>query len=189
MSKSNPRLWISFAGMAFACAFGGAGAQAASKLPTGDPCTVVPLADVQKAFPGAKAGVRNRKLEQYGSTQCVYSDAKGQVIFGVEERYGTNTALEEAKGEALAFLDPTMQPEKRNVRYETLTAIGLGNEAVAFVEVGDAKRGILGDGALLVMRRGQHTLSLHSPVLPKRDRAAALKVFEELGRIAAKRLE
>ena len=37
---------------------GSAVAQSPKKVPSGDPCTVVPLADVQKAFPGAKPGVR-----------------------------------------------------------------------------------------------------------------------------------
>jgi hypothetical protein len=32
-------------------------------------------------------------------------------------------------------------------------------------------------------------LTLMSPELPKRDRAAALKVYEDLGRIAARRLD
>lgn len=168
-------------------AFGPTEVRASGKVPAGDPCTLIPLADVQKAFPGARAGVRNRKLEEYGSTQCAWSDAKGQVLFGVEERYGSNTALEEAKGEAGAFLDPTLAVAKRSVRYETLK--GVAPEAVAFVEVGDPKRGILGDGALLVMRRGTHTMSLMSPVLPRRDRAEAFKVFEELGRIAARRFD
>jgi len=177
------------AALALACTCAHAMAQAPTKLPTGDPCTVVPLAEVLKAFPDAKPGVRSRRVEQYGSTQCAYSNAQGQVIFAVEERYGSNTAKEEAQGEATAFLDPLMPAAKRNVRYETLTAIGLGNEAVAFVEKGDAKRGILGDGSLLVLRRGQHTLSLMSPVLPQRERAAALKAYEVLGRVAAKRLD
>lgn len=178
--------------LVLACAFGPALAQAPakSKLPSGDPCTVVPLAEVQKAFPGAKAGVRNLEHEKLIAwTQCAYRDAKGAVVFAVEEGHGSTSALEEAQGEASGFLDPLSDAAKRAVRYETLTAIGLGKEAVAFVEVGDAKRGILGDGALLVMHKGQRTVTLASPVLAKRDRAAALKVFEELGRIAAKRLE
>jgi hypothetical protein len=174
--------------LAFGFACGPALAQAGNhKLPTGDPCTVVPLAEVQKVFPGAKPGVRNRRLEEYGSTQCAWSDSRGQVVFGIQESYGSNSAMEEAKGQATAFLDPMMSPSKARVRYETLT--GIAPEAVAFVESGDNKRGILGDGSLLVLRKGQHTLVLMSPELPKRDRAAALKVYEDLGRIAARRLE
>jgi hypothetical protein len=173
---------------ALAFGVGSAFAQAGKhKLPPGDPCTAVPLAEVQKAFPGAKAGVRDRHLEEYGSTQCAWSDARGQVVFAFQENYGSNSALEEAQGQASAFLDPGMSPTKAKVRYEKLS--GIAPEAVAFVEPADPKRGILGDGSLLVLRKGQHTMVLMSPVLPKRDRAAALKVYEDLGRIAAKRLD
>jgi hypothetical protein len=77
----------------------------------------------------------------------------------------------------------------RNVRYEILTGVGLGNEAVAFVEARDDKSGIVSEGAMLTLHRGQRTLWLTSPVLPSHDRAAALKTFETLGRIAAKRLD
>jgi hypothetical protein len=77
----------------------------------------------------------------------------------------------------------------RNMRYEVLTGVGLGNEAVAYVEARDEKRGIVTDGAMLTLHRGERTLWLTSPVLPARDRAAALKTFEALGRIAAKRLD
>ena len=189
MRINTQRSCSTLAALALACAFGSSLTQAAEnpKLPAGDPCTVVPLAEVQKAFPGAKSGVRNRRLEEYGSTQCAWSDSRDKVVFAVQESYGSNTAMQEAQGNAIAFLDPTMLQSKASVRYETLS--GIAPEAVAFVEPGDPKRGILGDGSLLVLRKGQHTLLLMSPMLPKRDRAAALKVYEDLGRIAARRLE
>jgi hypothetical protein len=183
------RAWPALAAFALACTLGSALAQAPGKhkLPAGEPCTVVPLADLQKAFPGVKAGVRDRRLEEYGSTQCAWSDSRGQVVFGFQESYGSNSAMEEAQGQATAFLDPRMPAAKAKVRYEKLS--GIAPEAVAFVETGDPKRGILGDGSLLVLRKGEHTLVLMSPELPKRDRAAALKVYEDLGRLAAKRLD
>ena len=168
---------------------GSAIAQAPSKVPSGDPCTVVPLSDVQKAFPGAKPGVRSTRIEKYGLTECAWKDGGGQVLFNIQEFYGSDTAMEEAQGIASGFLDPSKLGTARNVRYEILTTVGLGNEAVAFVEARDVKRGIVSDGAMLVLHRGQRTLFLTSPVLQERDRAAALKTFEALGQIAAKRLD
>ena len=171
---------------------GGASAQApktATKLPSGDPCTVVPLSDVQKAFPGAKPGVRSTRIEKYGLTECAWKDGGGQVLFNIQEFYGSDTAMEEAQGIASGFLDPSKLGTARNVRYEILTTVGLGNEAVAFVEARDVKRGIVSDGAMLTLHRGERTLWLTSPALPARDRAAALKTLEALGRVAAKRLE
>lgn len=168
---------------------GGAIAQAPPKVPSGDPCTVVPLSDVQKAFPGAKAGVRSTRIEKYGLTECTWKDGGGAVVFVVQEFYGSDSAMDEAKGMANGFVDPLKAASARNLRYEVLSGVGLGNEAVAIVEARDDKRGILSDGAMLVLHRGQRTLFLTSPVLQARDRAAALKTFEVLGRIAAKRLD
>lgn len=169
---------------------GSAVAQApAKKVPSGDPCTVVPLSDVRKAFPGAKPGERSTRIEKYGLTECSWKDGGGVVVFGVQEFFGNDSAMDEAKGMSFGLVDPFKQADKRNIRYEVLSGVGLGNEAVAFIEARDDKRGILSEGAMLTLHRGQRTLWLTSPVLPARDRAAALKTFEVLGRIAAKRLE
>jgi hypothetical protein len=171
-----------------ACHVGSAVAQAPKKVPAGDPCAVVPLFEVQKAFPGAKPGERVTWKEKYGVTECGWKDGSGVVVFGVQEFYGNDTAMVEAQSMALGMLDGRVA-NARNVRYEVLSGVGLGNEAVAFVEPRDAKRGIVSEGATLTLHRGQRTLWLTSPVLPARDRAAALKTFEALGRIAAKRLD
>lgn len=157
----------------------------ANKLPSGDPCTVVPLSEVQRAFPGAKAGVRDTGKQKYGVTECDWKDASGAIVFGVQELYGKDSAMEEARG--LGFALGGGKPA--NVRYEILAGVGLGNEAVAFVEPTDAKRGVVTAGAMLAMHRGDRTLWLTSPTLPQRDRAAALKALETLGRIAVKRLD
>jgi hypothetical protein len=167
---------------------GSAIAQAPTKVPSGDPCTVVPLSDVQKAFPGAKAGVRSTRIEKYGITECTWKDGGGVVVFGVQEFYGKDSAMDELRSFALAMVD-MKAANARNVRYEVLAGVGLGNEAVAFVEPIDAKRGIVSEGAMLALHCGERTLWLTSTVLPARDRATALKTFEALGRIAAKRLD
>lgn len=167
---------------------GGAGAQTPKKLPSGDPCTVVPLSDVQKAFPGAKPGVRSTRVEKYGLTECEWKDGSGVAVFGVQEFYGRDNAMDELRSFGMAMVEGKAA-NARNLRYEILTGVGLGSEAVAFVETSDAPRGIVSKGAMLALHRGERTLFLTSPVLPERDRAAALKTFEVLGRIAAKRLD
>lgn len=167
---------------------GSAVAQPTIKVPSGDPCTVVPLADVQKAFPGAKPGERDKRQEKYGVTECSWKDSGGIVVFGVQEFYGSSTAMVETQSFAMAMVGGNTG-NARNLRYENLTGIGLGNEAVAFVEARDPKRGIVSDGAMLTLHRGERTLWLTSPALPARDRAAALRTFETLGRIAVKRLD
>ncbi len=159
----------------------------AKKLPDGDPCTIVSLADVQKVFPGAKAGERSKRLEEYGITECSWKGANGQIVITAQESYnGGKSAHEDALGMAQGFTNPLDQRALKNVRIEAFPALGV--DAAAFVETADKARGILGDGALLELRRGPHNISLGSGELPHRDRGAALKAFEELGRVAAKRL-
>ncbi len=158
----------------------------AKKLPQGDPCTIVSASDVQRVFPGAKAE-RSKRLEEYGITECGWKGANGQVVLAVQESYNSGTsAREDALGMAQGFTDPLDRRALKNVRIEAFP--GLGVDAAAFVETADKARGILGDGALMELRSGQHNISLGSADLPRRDRAAALKAFEELGRVAAKRL-
>jgi hypothetical protein len=166
------------------------GGQPAPKtLPAGDPCAVLSLADVQKVFPGARAGERSRRLEEYGITECGWKGPNNLLVLAVQESYtGANTtAREEALGMAQGFTDPLKPQSLKNVRIESFA--GLGVDAAAFVETADPKRGILGDGALMELRRGNHAISLGSGELPHRDRGAALRAFEDLGRTAAKRLQ
>lgn len=188
MFNVDARFLTPLAGLVLAGSFGGAAAQAPPKLPSGDPCAVVPLADVQKVFPGAKPGVRETRKEKYGVTECTWKDSSGVVVLGIQEFYGKDGAMEETKSFGRAIAGGNMA-NARNVRYETLTGIGLGNEAMALVEAVDAKRGIVSDGAMLTLHRGERTLWLTSQVLPQRERIAALKTFELLGRIAVKRLD
>jgi hypothetical protein len=164
------------------------GAKPAQKtVPAGDPCAVLPLADVQKHFPGAKAGERSRRLEEYGITECGWKGAGGQLVLAVQESYNDGSAKGDVQGLAMGITDPLKPQSQRNVRIESFA--GLGVDAAAFVEQADAKRGILGDGAILALRRGQHTVWLMSAELPRRERAAALKAFEDLGRVAGQRLQ
>lgn len=156
------------------------------KLPAGDPCTIVAPADVQKVFPGAKPE-RSKRLEEYGITECGWKNATGQVVLAVQESYNSGkSAREDALGMAQGFTNPLDGKALKNVRIEAFPALGI--DAAAFVETADKARGILGDGALMELRRGTHNISIGSAELPRRDRAAALRALEDLGRVAAKRL-
>ena len=162
------------------------GKPAAKALPTGDPCTILSLADVQKFFPGVKRGDRSKRLEEYGTTECGWKDASGEVVVVVQESYDDGaSAKEDALGMAQGFTDPLKNQSLKNVRIESFPSLG---DAAAFVETADPKRGILGDGAFLALRKGGHIVSIGSSELTHRDRAAALKVFAEFGRVAVKRL-
>jgi hypothetical protein len=161
-------------------------APAPVKLPAGDPCAILPLAEVRKVFPGAKAGERSRRLEEYGSTECGWKDAKGLVLVAVQESYSKGSAREDVEGLSMGFTDPLNPQARKAVKIEGVA--GLGEDAAAFVERADAARGILSDGAMLSVRRGEHTIWLMTNQLSRRDRAEALKSLGDLGRVAAKRL-
>lgn len=156
------------------------------KLPVGDPCAILPLAEVRKVFPDAKAGERSRRLEKYGLTECGWKDGKGLVLVAVQESYSQGSAREDVEGMSIGFTDPLNPLASKAVRIERVA--GLGEDAAAFVERADAARGILSDGAMLSVRRGEHTIRLMSNQLSRRDRADALKSLGELGKAAAKRL-
>jgi hypothetical protein len=162
--------------------------QASTKVPSGDPCTVVPLPEVKKAFPSAKPGARDTRIEKYGITECVWKDSNGVMLFGVQEFYGRSSAKEEAQNLGQAMVEGNVA-NALNVRYETLKGVGLGNEAVAIVEATDSKRGIVSAGAMLTIHRGERTLFLTTRTLPASERAETLKTLEALGKVAAKRLD
>ena len=153
----------------------------------------MPLADVKKAFPESKPRVRSTRIEKYGITECIWKDGGGIDVLMLQESYESFAAMEEAKSNASGLVDPTKLAAMRNVRFEFLNSVGLGNGAVAFVEAPNAKRGIVRELSelvlVLVLQRGQRMLVMASLSLYKRVRAAALKTLEALGTIAAKRLD
>jgi hypothetical protein len=158
----------------------------AQAIPAGNPCDILSASDVQKAFPGAKAGERSMRLEEYGITECSWKGPKGQVVLAVQESSSKGSVKEDIMGMAQGFTDPLKSNSLNNVRFESFG--DLGSPAMGFVEKADPARSILGDGAMLIMRNGDHTISLGSSELAQRDRAAALKTLDELGKAAAKRL-
>jgi hypothetical protein len=68
-----------------------------------------------------------------------------------------------------------------------LLAVQEWDDAAGFVESADAARGILSDGALMSIRRGERTIWLLTNQLSRRERADALKSLGHLGRVAARR--
>lgn len=160
---------------------------AAKAIPVGNPCDILSTSDVQKAFPGAKAGERSSRLEQYGITECSWKGPTGQVLLAVQESSSKGTVKEDIMGMAQGFTDPLKANSVNKVRFESFN--DLGAPAMGFVEKADPARSILGDGAMLIMRNADHTISLGSGELAERDRGAALKTLGELGKTAAKRFK
>lgn len=107
--------------------------------------------------------------------------------FAVQVDTGEQGTIEnEIRGMSLMLLDPLKPGSEQNVRYETVKDVG--DEARAIVETADVKKGFLTDSAVLVAQRKGLQLIVMSTQLAQRDRNSALKVLEDLGRAAVKRL-
>ena len=163
---------------------GGSGVK--KRLPPGDPCTVLSLADIQKVFPNVKKAERNVDLEKYEIIECRWVNSDGGPLFVVQEWLGTSSAKDEARGMASRLVDPTKSQSAKNVRVEMLPSIGV--DAAAIVETADAARGIMAASAALFMSNGEVTMMVGGGDMAGKDRTAVLKSLEELGKIAAKRL-
>lgn len=149
-----------------------------------DPCALLTLPEVQQAFPDAKPGVPDRKLENRGITRCSWSYPTGRLLLMASEE--DESAKDGAQGLTLTFLDPLQNSAGRQVRYESLP--GVGDEAVAVVERADKVKGFAQDGAILVVRRGKRQVAAMSSDLARRERADALRVLTQLGKAIAARL-
>ena len=114
---------VTLLALSIAGPMGNAVAQApAKKVPSGDPCSVVPLADVQKAFLGTKLGVCSTRVEKYGLTECERKGGGAVVEFGVQEFYGKDSAKVEAQGMAIGFVVPLRDnAQPANPSYEIRT--------------------------------------------------------------------
>ena len=159
---------------------------AASRLAqTHDPCSLLTTAEVQRVFPGSKAGSVNRTQEKAGIVSCTWDYPTGILSIiggdGLEE-----SVKEEARGWIDVFLDPLRQDAARHVRYESLA--GVGDEAIAIVERQDKTKGFMQSGAILVVRRGSKQVAVMSSTLALRERTDALHALAELGKAVAGRL-
>jgi hypothetical protein len=160
-------------------------AQKPSASALGNPCQLLTDAEVRTVFTGAKAGRVDRRREEYGLVDCIWEYPGGS--FGLQLSAAPSQSFdEEVKGNTTGFLDPMKGGAERAIRFEKLT--GVGDRATAIVEATDRNRGILTNIAMLIAQRGKREIVLGSPDLVKRDRAAALKALQDLGKAAASRL-
>lgn len=151
-----------------------------------DACALLTTAEVQQAFPGSKPGRADRPLESAGIVRCVWDSRDGQLLLVAGEDAAEDTPKDEAETLALGLVNPARADALRPVRFEILP--GVGDAAIAVVERRDEAKGILQDGAILVVRRGKRQVAIMATALARRDRSEALRVLGELGRAIARRL-
>jgi hypothetical protein len=151
-----------------------------------DPCALLTAAEIQQAFPGSRAGRADRPLEAAGMLRCVWDSPDGHLFLVAGGDAAEDTPKDEAETLALGLVNPARVDALRPVRFENLP--GVGDTAVAVVERRDEAKGILQDGAILVVRRGKRQVSIMAPAFARRDRSEALRVLGELGKAIARRL-
>lgn len=152
--------------------------------PTDDPCALVPDGEVAKFFPGASSGERDHKLDQYGIATCTWDTTLSTFMAQIYTAKGS--LAEEMRGRMLGSIDPLKPGAGAKVRYDAVS--GLGDEAIVVVEKEDAQQGILGDVAVIGMRRGQRVVVLFNSRLIGGDRAATVAALRAVARGAAARL-
>jgi hypothetical protein len=159
--------------------------EASAAASPGDTCSLLTTAEVASVIPGAKSPERDKSREQYGISACIWDTPRGRLV--VQTWKSQPSAVDnEARGLAEGFVDPLKPGAKNNVRFEKID--GVGEQALAVVEIEDAKRGILNDVAMLVGQRGDQIVVLLSNDLARSERSSALAGLKKLGAAAAKRL-
>lgn len=162
-----------------------AAAQAQSdKPPPGDPCKLLTDAELSSVFQDIKPAKRDTSTDKYGIASCEWKHGGGRFVAQLMK--GEDTIESELRTRAMGIIDPLKSSRSNPVRYVTVK--GVGDAALAFVEPRDEKRGVLNGLAVLIAQRGDKQVVLFSGDLPLRERNAALKVLEDLGRAAVKRL-
>jgi hypothetical protein len=150
-----------------------------------NPCSLLTAGEISAVLPGAKAGKPDASREKYGISACEWSTQNGRFIAQRWQSEG-DSAMDEIRTLMMGIVDPMKSSALANVRFETFT--GIGEQAVAVVEVKDPKRGIIGEAATLVAKRGDQVLMLIAPELTRRDRAKALAALQSLAQKSIGRL-
>ena len=161
-----------------------AGAAAATAAPR-NVCSLLTPAEISAYLPGAKAGKPEASREKYGVTACEW-DTGGGTFFVQNWKSEGDSARDEIEALMLGVVDPMKRNAMANVRFETIQ--GLGDQAVAVVEVKDEKRSILNDAAMLIEKRGDQVLMLAATNAARGDRAKVLAALKSLAQKSLARL-
>lgn len=146
--------------------------------PTVHPCKMLADASVARAVPGAQAGQPADEDAAVGISGCRWPVGAGAVMLQVFDAGSGSLALE-LRSASLELVEIRKPNALAVVRIEQLT--GIGDQAGAYVERLDSKRGILKSGAVLMVQKGGHLAVLRIPQLADGDRVQALAAMKTLG--------
>jgi hypothetical protein len=160
---------------------GGATASAAPR----NICPLLTPAEISAFWPGAKAGKPDFTREKYGITACDWDNDIGTFILQNWKSEG-DSARDEIEALMIAVIDPMKSSAMANIRFETLA--GVGDQAVAVVEVRDEKKSILNEAAMLITKRGDQVLMLAATNAARGDRAKVIAGLKSLAQKSLARL-
>jgi hypothetical protein len=157
---------------------------------SGDACSLLSIEEVRAMLPEVKSAKRNDDLVAQGIASCEWRDAAGKrVLLGLrtwKQDGADDTPTDNAETLAMGMTDPLRGEAQGAVRMEKMPSVG--DDAVAFVEKADSAKGILSQGSLLVVRKGDQLVLLLSSALAGHERSAALRELSTLGKSALRRL-
>ncbi len=142
------------------------------------PCAILTDSSVALAVADAQAGQRVDDDEAVGISACRWPVGAGAVVLQVFDAGPGSLAdhLRAASLEVVEFRRPDAASVVRLVPFD-----GVGDEAGAYVEQIDSKRGIRKSNAVLMVQKGNRLAVLRVPQLADGDRALALASMKKLG--------
>lgn len=153
--------------------------------PAVHPCTMLADASVALAVPGAQAGQPADEDAAVGISGCRWPLGAGAVMLQVFDS-GSGSLAHELRSASLELVEIRKPNALAAVRIEQLT--GIGDQAGAYVERLDSKRGIRKSSAVLMVQKNGHLAVLRIPQLADGDRGQALDAMKKLGLEIAARL-
>lgn len=153
-------------------------------IPGDGPCALLSVEEVRQAFPDFDAARPDRRSG--GERSCEWIHRGGRLSLVVAPS-SSRPLRDDAAISAREWLDPFQRDASRNLRLEAMR--GIGDEAIAIVEPAAPERGIVDDGAMVIVRRRARQVMVIAPELARRDRGEALRTLERLAAALAARLE
>jgi hypothetical protein len=159
------------------------------KLPAGDPCKLLTLAEVRNVFANAAIGTRDDDIGN-GILRCRWRSPDGTVRLSLMDTEPGDSVEGELASYAMAFVTDIEKWNEAKPRITFQILLNVGDAAMLAIVAKDEvdPKYSLQAGAMLLARRRQQSILLEAPNLAARGRNAAYHALEELGRAAAKRM-
>lgn len=153
----------------------------------GEPCSLLPLETIRDALPAVQPGVRSRHGDKHGVLTCEWRiDDRLAVVLQQWQVDGEFALKDNLRDSIEGSLDASNPRAGDNIRYEALS--GIGDEAIVVAENPNPAKGIIGNTAVLNLRKGPYVVEVMSLELASKERNKILTALTAFGRAIADRL-